>query len=78
MIAADQYLKQKTDNYFATGITTEQQEFQHRKAFTGIELVPETHRLALMNAMLHSIEGDIVQPDDSRTINSVSRKTDAG
>jgi type I restriction enzyme M protein len=63
MIAADQYLKQKTDNYFATGITTEQQEFQQRKAFTGIELVPETHRLALMNAMLHSIEGDIVQTD---------------
>jgi type I restriction enzyme M protein len=63
MIAADQYLKQQTDEYFAGGITTEQQEFQRRQAFTGIELVPETHRLALMNAMLHGMEGEILQAD---------------
>lgn len=63
MIAADQYLKKKTDGYFGEGITTEIQEFQERQAFTGIELVPETHRLALMNAMLHGIEGKILQAD---------------
>jgi type I restriction enzyme M protein len=63
MIAADQYLKNKTDGYFGEGITTEIQEFQERQAFTGIELVPETHRLALMNAMLHGIEGKILQAD---------------
>jgi type I restriction enzyme M protein len=61
MIAADQYLKAKTDQYFS--LTTEQAEFQRQQAFTGIELVPDTHRLALMNAMLHGIEGDIVQAD---------------
>lgn len=63
MIAADQYLKQKYDDYFAEGITTEQQEFQRRQAFTGIELVQDAHRLALMNAMLHGIEGGILQAD---------------
>jgi type I restriction enzyme M protein len=61
MIAADQYLKEKHDNYFDQ--RTEQQEFQKKEAFTGIELVPETHRLALMNAMLHGIEGQIIQTD---------------
>ncbi len=63
MIAADQFLKEKHDNYFDAKITTEKQEFQKKGAFTGIELVPETHRLALMNAMLHGIEGKIIQAD---------------
>jgi len=63
MIAADQYLKTQTDDYFAKGITTEQQEYQRRQAFTGIELVQDAHRLALMNAMLHGIEGGIFQAD---------------
>jgi type I restriction enzyme M protein len=61
MIAADQYIRAKTDNYF--DLTTEQQEFQRREAFSGIELVPDTHRLALMNAMLHGIDGEIIQGD---------------
>ena len=63
MIAADQYLKRQTDEYFAEGITTEQQEFQRSQAFTGIELVQDAHRLALMNAMLHGIESQILQVD---------------
>jgi len=61
MIAADQYLKQKHDSYFE--YSTEKQDFQKKEAFTGIELVPDTHRLALMNAMLHGIEGKILQAD---------------
>jgi type I restriction enzyme M protein len=61
MIVADQYLKAKTDDYF--DLTTEQQSFQRREAFTGIELVRDAHRLALMNAMLHNIEGDISHTD---------------
>ncbi|MGO9313103.1 MAG: N-6 DNA methylase [Syntrophobacteraceae bacterium] len=61
MIAADQYIRSKTDNYF--DLTIEQQEFQRREAFSGIELVPDAHRLALMNAMLHGIEGKLVQAD---------------
>lgn len=61
MIAADHYLKEKTDNYF--DLNTDLAEFQRREAFSGCELVHETHRLALMNAMLHDIEGNIILGD---------------
>lgn len=61
MIGADHYLKQKYDNYF--DLDTDIQEFQRTKAFSGCELVHETHRLALMNAMLHDIEGNIILGD---------------
>ncbi|AKA69326.1 N-6 DNA methylase [Clostridium scatologenes] len=61
MIGADHYLKQKYDNYF--DLDTDLQEFQRTKAFSGCELVHETHRLALMNAMLHDIEGNIILGD---------------
>ncbi|MBW6411011.1 class I SAM-dependent DNA methyltransferase [Clostridium weizhouense] len=61
MIAADHYLKEKTDNYF--DLDTDLAEFQRTKAFSGCELVHETHRLALMNAMLHDIEGNIILGD---------------
>lgn len=61
MIVADQYLKEKYDDYF--DLATDKQSFQRREAFTGIELVRDAHRLALMNAMLHNIEGDISHAD---------------
>lgn len=61
MIAADQYVKEQTDDLFSLSI--EEQEFQRTKAFTGCELVHDTHRLALMNAMLHGIECPIYLGD---------------
>ncbi|HDX9497943.1 MULTISPECIES: N-6 DNA methylase [Bacillus] len=61
MIAADQYLKNQTDDYF--DIDPEQAKFQKTEAFTGMELVKDTHRLALMNALLHGIEGRLEQGD---------------
>lgn len=61
MIAADQYIKEHTDDLF--DLTIDQQEFQRREAFSGCELVHDTHRLALMNAMLHNIEGPIYLGD---------------
>lgn len=61
MIAADRYVKDNTDNLFS--LPLEEQEFQRKKAFSGCELVHETHRLALMNAMLHDIEGEILLAD---------------
>ncbi|MGL4654666.1 MAG: N-6 DNA methylase [Sarcina sp.] len=61
MIAADHYLKAKTDDYF--DLDTDLAEFQRTEAFTGCELVHETHRLALMNAMLHDIESNILLGD---------------
>lgn len=61
MISADHYLKQQTDNYF--DLSPEEVEFQKREAFTGMELVKDTHRLAIMNALLHDMEGRLEQGD---------------
>lgn len=61
MISADQYLKNKTDDYF--DLDPQQAEFQKKEAFTGMELVKDTHRLALMNALLHNMEGRLEQGD---------------
>lgn len=61
LIAADRYIKAATDDLFA--LTEKQQQFQKQKAFYGVELVHDTHRLALMNLMLHDIEGDLVLGD---------------
>ena len=57
MIAADRYIKDSTNDLFS--LSEDEQSFQKKEAFTGGELVHETHRLALMNAMLHDIEGKI-------------------
>lgn len=57
MIAADRYVKKHTNDWM--DLTEEEAEFEQKEAFTGAELVHETHRLALMNAMLHDIEGKI-------------------
>jgi len=56
LINADRYMREQTDHY---KLSSAQQEFQRKKAFIGMELVPDVHRLALMNAMLHGIESDI-------------------
>lgn len=61
MIAADQYVKNNTDDLF--DLSVDEQEFQRTQAFTGCELVHDTHRLALMNAMLHDIGGAIYLGD---------------
>ncbi len=61
MIAADRYIKNKTDDLF--DLTVEETEFQKTKAFSGCELVRDTHKLALMNAMLHNMNPDIKLAD---------------
>ncbi|WP_027956345.1 N-6 DNA methylase [Halobacillus kuroshimensis] len=61
MISADQYLKNKTDDYF--DLDPESARFQKEEAFTGMELVQGTHRLALMNALLHDMEGRLEHGD---------------
>lgn len=61
MIAADHFLKQQTDNYFE--LSPEEEKFQKKEAFTGMELVKDTHRLAIMNALLHDMEGRLEQGD---------------
>ena len=61
MIAASQYVREHTDDFF--DLDADVAEFERKEAFTGCELVHDTHRLALMNAMLHGIEGQILLGD---------------
>lgn len=55
LIAADRYIRARTDNLYA--LSDEAEQFQREKAFVGMELVASTRRLALMNCMLHDIFG---------------------
>jgi len=55
LIAADRYIKEQTDDLF--DLNDKDREFQKHKAFIGVELVPSTRRLALMNTLLHGMEG---------------------
>jgi len=70
LVAADRYIKDATDDLF--DLRPEQQAFQRTQAFVGLELVLDTHRLLLMNLMLHGIEatgvalGDTLSPDGER------------
>lgn len=57
MIAAHCHVKEATDDFF--DLDADVAEFERKEAFTGCELVHDTHRLALMNAMLHDIDGEI-------------------
>jgi type I restriction enzyme M protein len=66
IVAADRYIKDHTDDLFK--LSKEQIFFQKHRAFVGVELVPDAHRLCLMNLMLHGIEegiesGDTLSPD---------------
>lgn len=61
MIAASQYVKDNSNDLFSLDADTA--KFEKEDAFTGCELVHDTHRLALMNAMLHDIDGEIILGD---------------
>lgn len=66
LVAADRYIKDHTDDLYT--LTEEQAFFQRHNAFCGAELVPDTHRLSMMNLLLHGIEGgvdniDTLSPD---------------
>ena len=58
---ADSYIKERTDDLF--DLSQHEQDFQRKQAFYGMELVQDAHRLALMNMMLHGIEGNIILGD---------------
>jgi type I restriction enzyme M protein len=61
MIAADEYLRSKHENYYA--LSEKDRKFQKEQAFSGVELVGDAHRLALMNARLHGMESEIILGD---------------
>src|ERR1035441_646693 len=69
LVAADRYIKDHTDDLYK--LSEQQGFFQRNNAFTGAELVPDTHRLCMMNLLLHGIEGgvelaDTLSPDGER------------
>ncbi|MEX3543654.1 N-6 DNA methylase [Corynebacterium sp. LK2532] len=61
MIAASEHVRQQTADFF--DLSEIEANFEVKEAFTGVELVRDTHRLALMNAMLHGIEAPILLGD---------------
>lgn len=60
LIAANNYLRQHTD---FDGLSDEAQRKYRHQTFYGMELVQDTHRLALMNMLLHGIEGGVTYGD---------------
>ena len=56
LIAADSYIKARTDQLY--DLSEKQRTFQRTRAYLGVELVSSTRRLAVMNCLLHGMEGD--------------------
>lgn len=69
MIAASNFVREQTNDFF--DLDEETAEFEYTQAFTGCELVHDTHRLALMNAMLHDIQSKIILGD---TLSNVGKE----
>ncbi|MDX7991770.1 N-6 DNA methylase [Xenorhabdus littoralis] len=55
LVSADKYIKSNTDDLYS--LSAKDKLFQKTKAFVGVELVPSTRRLALMNCLLHEMDG---------------------
>ncbi len=60
MISANNYVKANNEMY---SLDEKVYERFKNNDFTGCELVPDTHRLAMMNAMIHGINSDILCGD---------------
>ncbi len=56
LVAAYEYIKQATDEF--NDLNSEEETFLRTQACIGVELVPNTRRLALMNTLLHGIDGE--------------------
>lgn len=61
LVVADRWVRDATDDLFA--LSEKEQVWQRKEAFWGMELVQDTHRLLLMNALLHGIEGHLLLGD---------------
>lgn len=56
MISAHDYIEKHNDTY---ALSESQLKFYENEQFSGTELVPDAHRLAMMNAFLHGMGGNI-------------------
>jgi type I restriction enzyme M protein len=69
IVSADRYIKQKTDGL--SKLSEKEARFQIYQAYQAVELVLDTHRHALMNAMLHGIQSTVHLGD---TLGSVGER----
>ena len=60
VIAAQRFIKENNDLY---SLSEQENNFLDTEAFSGCELVADTHRLAMMNAFLHGLGGNIMLGD---------------
>ncbi|CDX42889.1 DNA methylase M [Mesorhizobium plurifarium] len=74
LVAADRYIKDHTDDLYE--LPEAQAFFQRHNAFVGAELVPDTHRLCMMNLLLHGIEGGVENIDTLSPDGEVLPKAD--
>jgi type I restriction enzyme M protein len=65
LIAADRYMRAATDNYFDLLSVPRRAKFQVSEALRGLENVPDTFRLLLMNLHLHQIDPDYLDLADT-------------
>jgi type I restriction enzyme M protein len=61
LVASDRYIKDRTGDLCR--LPKDKANFQRHNAFVGLELVPDTRRLCLMNLTLHGIEGGVESGD---------------
>ncbi len=71
---ADQYIKSQTDDLFE--LSTEEQHFQKHGAFCAVELVDDTHRLMMMNVLLHGMDGTFISGDSMGDVGKNLPKAD--
>lgn len=72
LIAADRYMRSRTDGYFE--LSPKQQAFQLKNALRGLENVPDTFRLLLMNLHLHAIDPDHLDLADTLSPQGAEQK----
>lgn len=61
LVRAHQHVMALTDDLFT--LKEPEARYQVREAYWGVELVPDTQRLGLMNLMLHGVEGTLYEGD---------------
>ena len=61
MISVDQYLDERYEYKYS--LDGKARAFQEKEALSGVELVQDAHRLALMNAKLHGLDSSIYLGD---------------
>ena len=61
LVRAHQHVMEATEELF--DLSADEAAFQVKEAYWGVELVPDTQRLGLMNLMLHGIEGTLFEGD---------------